>query len=125
VARASRLWSILIVSGRRLSDMNNSFSILPDATGLIFVPSRQRFQKINPLSPPTGLVFPDDSFLIIREVVRFGYRQETDVELRLFRLSYSYHYQRPSDRYYFRFDHHPEIGVDRRHPEYHLHSAGW
>jgi hypothetical protein len=39
-------------------------------------------------------------------------------------VSYGYHYQRPHDRYYFRFDHHPEVGVDFLHPEFHVHSRG-
>ena len=82
------------------------------------------------------MVFTDGSFLIVsfdqtflfkRKVwiVRFGYQYETDTEPKIYRLSYSYHYQRPTDHFYFRFDHHPDVGDKHTHPLYHLHSAGW
>jgi hypothetical protein len=41
------------------------------------------------------------------------------------RTEYSFQYQRPSDRFYFRFDRHPLKGDPATHPRYHLHSATW
>jgi hypothetical protein len=71
------------------------------------------------------MVFADGSFLVFYEVIRFGYQHETDTEPKIDRLSYGYHYQRPEDHFYFRFDHHPDVGDLHTHPLYHLHSAGW
>lgn len=100
-------------------------SISNDSVGEVFLPSRDAFQKINPQSQPTGLIFVDGTFLVFYEVVRFGYPSETDTEPRIYRLSYGYHYQRPQDHFYFRFDHHPDVGDRDTHPLHHLHSAGW
>jgi len=38
---------------------------------------------------------------------------------------YGYHYQRPQDQIFFRYDYHPEVGAPETHPLYHLHAAGW
>ena len=100
-------------------------SISNDDIGQVFLPSWDAFEKISPQSQPTGIVFVDGSFLVFYEVVRFGYQYETDTEPKIYRLSYSYHYQRPADHFYFRFDHHPDVGNKHTHPLYHLHSAGW
>ena len=100
-------------------------SISDAGSGEIFLPSRAVFEKIGPQSRPIGMVFADGSFLVFYEVVRFGYQHETDTEPKIYRLSYSYHYQRPEDHFYFRFDHHPDVGDPHTHPLYHLHSAGW
>ena len=96
-----------------------------DGIGEVFLPSRAVFEKINPRSQPTGIVFADSSFLVFHEVVRFGYPHETDTEPKNYRSLYGYHYQRPEDHFYFRFDHHPDVGDRHTHPLYHLHSAGW
>lgn len=100
-------------------------SISNDGIGQVFLPSQDAFEKINPQSQPAGMVFTDGSFLIFYEIVRFGYQYEIDTEPKIYRLSYSYHYQRPTDHFYFRFDHHPDVGDKHTHPLYHLHSAGW
>jgi hypothetical protein len=100
-------------------------SISNEGIGEVFLPSRDVFEKISPQNQPTGLVFADGSFLVFYEVVRFGYRNETATEPAIYRLSYGYHYQRPVDHFYFRFDHHPGVGDVHTHPLYHLHSAGW
>jgi hypothetical protein len=43
----------------------------------------------------------------------------------IYRLEYSYHYQRPQDRLFFRYDFHPGLGDPETHPIYHLHAGGW
>jgi len=100
-------------------------SLTNDGIGQVFLPSRDTFEKISPQSQPTGIVFADSSFLVFYGIVRFGYQYETDTEPKIYRLSYGYHYQRPADHVYFRFDHHPDVGEKHTHPLYHLHSAGW
>ena len=62
---------------------------------------------------------------MFQEIVHFDYRDETDSEPTIYRTRYSYHYQRPADFFYFRYDHHPDLGDPETHPRYHLHSAGW
>jgi hypothetical protein len=94
-------------------------------TASIYLPSRAVFEKIAPPTRPCGLVFADDSFLVFHELVTFGYRREDDEEPTVYRLRYGYHYQRPNDCYYFRYDHHPDIGDPTTHPPHHLHAAGW
>jgi hypothetical protein len=91
----------------------------------IYFPSRASFEKITPGSPPAGVIFPDGSFLVAHERVAFGYRTDTDAEPTVYPLAYSYHYQRPDDCYYFRYDHHPDLGDPATHPLHHLHAAGW
>lgn len=93
--------------------------------GHIFVPSRLSFKKVDPLTPPIGLVFPDGSFLCFQETVKYGHRDEADGEPAIFRLSYSFHDQRPQDRYFFRYDHHPDVGLDAGHPPPHLNTGHW
>lgn len=102
-----------------------SLDITSDGIGEIFVPSRRLFAKIGPRTAPFGLVFPDNSFLCFQEIVKYGCRDEADGEPAIFRLSYSFHYQRPQDRYFFRYDHHPDVGLDACHPLHHLHTAHW
>ena len=48
-----------------------------------------------------------------------------DYEPTIYRTEYSFQYQHPADRFYFRFDHHPLKGDPATHPRYHLHSASW
>jgi hypothetical protein len=108
----------------RLKVQPLSYTIGPQGAE-IYLPAQDVFEKISPTSPPTGLLFADGSFLVFHERVRFGYRKEADPEPTLFRTAYGYHYQRPADHYYFRYDHHPDKGDPATHPLYHLHSAGW
>jgi len=91
----------------------------------IYLPSRGAFEKITPASSPTGLVYPDRSFLVAYERVTFGYRTDAAAEPTIYPLAYGYHYQRPFDCYYFRYDHHPDLGDPDTHPLHHLHAAGW
>ncbi len=100
-------------------------SVSQDGRGEFYLPSRETFEKTNPQSEPTGLIFADGSFLTFFEVVRFGYRDESATEPAIYRLKYSYHYQRPADHFFFRYDHHPDIGEPDTHPLHHLHCAGW
>jgi len=102
-----------------------TISISRDGTGEIYLPARTIFEKLTPQSNPTGLIFRDGSFFVFQEIVHFGYRSETDTEPTLYRTCYSYHYQRPAEHFYFRFDHHPDLGDPETHPPHHLHSAGW
>ena len=102
-----------------------TFTVSNRGVGEAYLPSRNIFEKLTPQSEPTGLIFRDGSFLVFQEIVHFGYRDETSPEPTLYRTRYSYHYQRPADHFYFRFDHHPELGEPETHPLHHLHSAGW
>ena len=61
--------------------------------------------------------------LVFKETLRYGYREETADEPTIYRVEYSFQYQRPPDRFYFRFDHHLMKGDPATHPPYHLHSA--
>jgi hypothetical protein len=107
----------------RFSPMD--IGVAPNGVGHILVPSRLSFEKVGPNSLPIGLVFPDGSFLCFKEIVRFDYRDDAATEPSVFCLSYSFHYQRPGDLYFFRYDHHPEVGLDECHPLHHLHVAHW
>jgi hypothetical protein len=93
--------------------------------GVFYLPSRAIFERITPLSEPTGLVFMDGSFLVVKEVFEYGYPDNAATEPRLYFHEYGYHYQRPQDRTFFRYDHHPEVGSPETHPLYHLHATGW
>jgi hypothetical protein len=96
-----------------------------EPVGYFSLPSRQLFEKLTGFTPPTGMIFPDGSFLVFKETIRFGYRSDTDQEPMIYATEYSFQYQRPADRFYFRFDHHPMKGDPATHPRYHLHSASW
>jgi hypothetical protein len=96
-----------------------------DGVGEVYLPSRSTFEKMNPQSQPTGLVFADGSFLTFYEVVCFDYQEESATEPVIYRLKYGFHYQRPEDCFFFRYDHHPDIGQPETHPLHHLHCAGW
>lgn len=102
-----------------------SFTVSNRGVGKAYLPSRDTFQKLTPQSEPAGLIFRDDSFLVFQEIVHFGYRSENDPEPTIYRSRYSYHYQRSADFFYFRYDHHPDLGDPETHPLHHLHSAGW
>jgi hypothetical protein len=102
-----------------------TISISQDGKGEIYLPAHTIFEKLTPQSDPAGLIFRDGSFLVFQEIVHFGYRNETDSGPTIYRTRYSYHYQRPTDYFYFRYDHHPDIGDPETHPLHHLHSAGW
>jgi len=93
--------------------------------GKIYLPSTDVFEKVSPYHKPSGLIFSDDSFLVFYEIVRFDYRDEHATEPEIYRIKFSYHYQRNVEHFYFRFDHHPDIGEPETHPLYHLHAAGW
>ena len=99
--------------------------ILPDGTGGFLVPSERAFSHLGPDSSPCGIVFRDGSFLCVKEVFRYGYRDAASTEPAIWRSEYSYHYQRPDDCYFFRFDCQPDLGDPATHPLHHLHSAGW
>jgi hypothetical protein len=100
-------------------------SIVQDGTGIISMPSRSAFERITPRSEPCGIVFWDGSFLVFKEVLRYDYADEYAVEPEIQFLEYSYHYQNPAERFFFRFDFHPTIGEPITHPLYHLHARGW
>jgi hypothetical protein len=100
-------------------------AITADGMGIICVPSQAIAERICPDNPPVGVLFADGSFFVFIEMVRFGYPDERATEPRIYRVRYSYHYQRNDDHFYFRFDHHPDIGDPQTHPRFHLHSAGW
>jgi hypothetical protein len=100
-------------------------AVTDEAVGYFSLPSRQIFEKLTGFTPPIGMIFPDSSFLVFKETIRFGYRSDAEPEPAIYRTEYSFQYQRPADRFYFRFDHHPLKGDPATHPRYHLHSATW
>jgi len=73
---------------------------------------------------PNGLVFIDGSFLTVKEIFRYGYDNNED-KPRIMRSEFSYHYQSPPLKFFFRYDYHPEVGDLMTHPLYHLHVGCW
>jgi hypothetical protein len=96
-----------------------------DGTVRFYMPASDRFQCLTPHSQPMGIVFIDGSFLTIKEICRYDYAHEDDTEPSIFRLEFSYHYQIPHRGFFFRYDHHPDIGNSATHPPYHLHVGCW
>ena len=120
---AGELYAFAGKFGVSISPLTTSIS--DRKIGEVYLPSRGIFEKLNPHSEPAGLIFRDGSFLVLQEIIRFDYREETHPDPTLYRTKYSYHYQRPSDYFFFRYDHHPDIGDAETHPLHHLHCAGW
>lgn len=102
-----------------------TFSISDEGIAEVHLPSSEYFEKISPQSQPAGMIFADGSFLVFYEIIRYGYPNEEATAPTIYRTKYSYHYQRPIDHFYFRYDKHPDVGEPQTHPLYHLHSAGW
>jgi len=96
-----------------------------DGTGVFYLPSLATFERITPHSVPTGIVFLDGSFLVVKEIFRYDYPDDDATEPRICHLEYGCHYQRPQDNLFFRYDFHPGVGEADTHPIYHLHVAGW
>jgi hypothetical protein len=102
-----------------------STPITNEGIGAIYIPSPQIFERLTPSSAPGGIVFIDGSFLMIKEIFQYAYASEDAVEPKICHLEYSFHYQRPQENSFFRYDLHPDIGDLATHPLYHLHAAGW
>ena len=119
----TELYAFAVESRGTISPL--TLSVSNDGVGEVYLPSRSTFEHLHPQSQPTGLVLADGSFLTFFEVVRFGYPDESAAKPQLYRLRYSYHYQRPADQFFFRYDHHPDIGRPETRPLHHLHCAGW
>jgi hypothetical protein len=100
-------------------------SIAPDGTGSIYVPSQAAYEHLTPQAAPTGVVFVDGSFLVFKEIFRYDYPSPNARAPEICRLEYSYHYQRPDERFYLRFDFHPLVGDPATHPLHHVHVRGW
>ena len=62
---------------------------------------------------------------MIKEIFQYAYASDDADEPRICHLEYSFHYQRPQENSFFRYDFHPDIGDLATHPIYHLHAAGW
>ena len=99
--------------------------ITDEGIGAIYMPSIQVFERLTPSSAPAGIVFLDDSFLVIKEIFHYAYASEDTIEPSICQLEYSFHYQRPEENSFFRYDFHPDVGDPDTHPIYHLHAAGW
>jgi len=100
-------------------------SIRDDGVGAFYIPSRVVFERITPRSEPIGLVFTDGSFLVAKEIFEYGFPDDSATAPQFYFLEYAYHYQRPQEQTFFRYDYHPEVGSSENHPLYHLHAAGW
>jgi len=99
--------------------------IRTDGTGVFYLPSLTTFERMMPRSTPTGMVFLDGSFLVVKKVFCYDYPSDDATEPQICYLEYGYHYQRPQGNSFFRYDFHPGIGETETHPLYHLHAAGW
>ena len=99
--------------------------IASDGTGSIYMPSVGIFEHITPLSSPQGIVFNDNSFLVFKEIFRYDYPSEEATEPKILKIEYSFHFQMPWRRLFFRYDFHPEVGDESTHPLHHLHAGGW
>ena len=102
-----------------------TMNIAVDGRGYFSVPSIHRFQHLTPHSLPTGIVFLNGSSLTVKEIFRYDYARPDDTEPRIVPLEFSYHYQIPHRGFFFRYDHHPDIGDLATHPPYHLHVGCW
>jgi hypothetical protein len=99
--------------------------IAEDGLGTFYLPSQARFEQLHPDSPASGIIFQDGSFLTVKEIFCYDYANETDVEPQIVRSEFSYHYQNSHRQFFFRYDHHPQIGDMATHPRYHLHVGCW
>ncbi|MBM3241514.1 hypothetical protein FJZ31_34970 [Candidatus Poribacteria bacterium] len=63
--------------------------------------------------------------MVIKEIFQYAYASQDADEPHICHLEYSFHYQRPQENSFFRYDYHPDIGDLATHPLYHLHAAGW
>lgn len=86
-----------------------TFSISDEGIAEVYLPSSKYFEKISPQSQPAGMIFADGSFLVFYEIIRYGYPDDEAIVPTIYRTKYSYHYQRPIDYFYFRFDKHPDV----------------
>ncbi len=102
-----------------------TLEIRDDGVGVFYLPSRATFERITPHSEPVGLVFTDSSFLVVKMIFEYGFPDESATESDIYFHEYGYHYQRPHDQAFFRYDYHPEVGPPETHPLYHLHATGW
>jgi hypothetical protein len=102
-----------------------TMNVSRDGRGYFSVPSVDEFQHLTPHSSPSGLIFQDGSFLTIKEIFRYDYANEDDTDPDIVPLEFSYHYQIPHRGFFFRCDHHPDIGDSATHPPYHLHVGCW
>ena len=100
-------------------------AITGDGVGVFSLPTRGIFERLTPHSEPIGLIFTDGSFLVAQEIFEYGYSDDTATEPQICLLESGYHYQRPQDQAFFRYDYHPEVGSSETHPLYHLHATGW
>jgi len=100
-------------------------ALASDGTGCIYMPSRDVYEHLGCQSSPAGVVFVDGSFLVFKEVFRYDYPKPEAPRPEIVYLEYSYHYQYPARRSFFRFDFHPEVGDPATHPLHHVHAAGW
>jgi len=100
-------------------------AIRDDGVGEFYLPSRAVFERITPNSEPVGLIFTDGSFLVVKEIFEYRYPNDSATHPQIYFREYGYHYQRPQDGTFFRYDHHPEVGSPQTHPLYHLHATGW
>lgn len=46
--------------------------VTDEAFGYLSLPSRQVFEKLTGFTAPTGMIFPDGSFFVFKETIRFG-----------------------------------------------------
>ncbi len=99
--------------------------IRDDGVCPFYLPLRTTFERITPDSEPAGIIFLDGSFLVIKEIFHYGYLNDDATEPEICHLEYGYHYQRPQDNSFFRYDFHPGVGEAETHPLYHLHAFGW
>jgi len=77
--------------------------IASDGTGSIYMPSVGIFEYITPLSPPQGIVFNDNSFLVFKEIFHYDYPSEEATAPKIVQIEYSFHFQMPRRQFFFRY----------------------
>ncbi|MFQ6044610.1 MAG: DUF6516 family protein [Candidatus Poribacteria bacterium] len=55
----------------------------------------------------------------------YDYPSEEATEPKITQIEYSFHFQMPRRRFFFRYDFHPEVSNELTHPLHHLHAGGW
>lgn len=112
--RLSELWRILSSEPyqRKLRSKSPDLRPAPAKRDEYIITAGER-AIVKQGDPPTGLVFHDESFLIVYE----RWSTETDAILR-----YKYHYQR-SDGWFVRYDMHEAEQEVAGHPRHHLQAS--
>jgi hypothetical protein len=62
--------------GKKAQVQPPSVNIAKDGRGELWLPARSVYERLQPTSPPAGLLFRNGAFFVFKELVRFGYQDE-------------------------------------------------